>query len=171
MSAVSSPAREWQSHGGPRASSAGCAPTAFGVASPYTVSIVRRRIALEALNPKRIIACRHDGPDNIVANPRVRLMVAEISRAPVLEPHIILDVWSQPLMGHPYPMIRRMRYGPGSAWGAPRRLIKPKHPWTTDVIDKCFLAGSELFSSRARVTARRRAGLARPIDAPDRGGS
>jgi transposase InsO family protein len=38
------------------------------------------------------------------------------------------------------------------------RLTKPKHPWTTDVIDKCFLAGSELFSSRARVTARRRAG-------------
>ena len=26
------------------------------------------------------------------------------------------------------------------------RLTKPKHPWTTDVIDKCFLAGSELFS-------------------------
>jgi hypothetical protein len=38
------------------------------------------------------------------------------------------------------------------------RLTKPKHPWTTDVIDKCFLAGSELFSSRAWVTARRRAG-------------
>ena len=57
MSPVSSPAREWQSHGGPRASSAGCAPTAFGVASPYTVSIARLRIALEALNPKRITAC------------------------------------------------------------------------------------------------------------------
>ena len=38
------------------------------------------------------------------------------------------------------------------------RLTKPKHPWTTDVIDKCFLAGSELFSSRARATAWRRAG-------------
>jgi hypothetical protein len=38
------------------------------------------------------------------------------------------------------------------------RLTKPKHPWTTDEIDKCFLAGSELFSSRAWVTARRRAG-------------
>src|SRR6202040_449782 len=38
------------------------------------------------------------------------------------------------------------------------RLTKPKHPWTTDVIDKCFFAGSELFSSRAWVTARRRAG-------------
>ena len=38
------------------------------------------------------------------------------------------------------------------------RLTKPKHPWTTDVIDKCFLASSELFSSRAWVTARRRAG-------------
>jgi hypothetical protein len=38
------------------------------------------------------------------------------------------------------------------------RLTKPKHPWNTDVIDKCFLAGSALFFSRARVTARRRAG-------------
>ena len=38
------------------------------------------------------------------------------------------------------------------------RLTKPKHPWTTDVIDKCFLAGSALFCSRARVTAWRRAG-------------
>ncbi len=37
-------------------------------------------------------------------------------------------------------------------------LTKPYHPWTTDVIDKCFLAGSALFSSRAWVTARRRAG-------------
>ena len=35
---------------------------------------------------------------------------------------------------------------------------KAKSPQTTDVIDKCFLAGSELFSSRAWVTARRRAG-------------
>ena len=26
-----------------------------------------------------------------------------------------LDVWSWPLMGHPYRVIRRMRYGPGSA--------------------------------------------------------
>jgi hypothetical protein len=26
-----------------------------------------------------------------------------------------LDVWSRPLMGHPYRVIRRMRYGPGSA--------------------------------------------------------
>ena len=45
------------------------------------------------------------------------------------------------------------------------RLLKIKHlrtrpytPKTTDVIDKCFLAGSELFSSRAWATARRRAG-------------
>src|ERR1700727_195740 len=38
------------------------------------------------------------------------------------------------------------------------RLTKRKHPWTTDVIDKCFFAGSELFSSRAWVTAWRRAG-------------
>ena len=38
------------------------------------------------------------------------------------------------------------------------RLTKPNHPWTTDVIDKCFFAGSELFSSRARATAWRRAG-------------
>jgi transposase InsO family protein len=35
---------------------------------------------------------------------------------------------------------------------------KPYTPKTTDVIDKCFLARSELFSSRAWVTARRRAG-------------
>jgi transposase InsO family protein len=35
---------------------------------------------------------------------------------------------------------------------------KPYTPKTTDVIDKCFLTGSELFSSRARATARRRAG-------------
>ena len=27
-----------------------------------------------------------------------------------------LDVWSRPLMGHPYRVIRRMRYGPSSAW-------------------------------------------------------
>jgi transposase-like protein len=33
-----------------------------------------------------------------------------------------------------------------------------EHRLTTDVIDKCFLARSELFSSRAWVTARRRAG-------------
>ena len=35
---------------------------------------------------------------------------------------------------------------------------KAQTSWTTDVIDKCFLAGSALFSSRAWVTARRRAG-------------
>ena len=35
---------------------------------------------------------------------------------------------------------------------------KPYTPKTTDVIDKCFFAGSELFSSRARATAWRRAG-------------
>ena len=35
---------------------------------------------------------------------------------------------------------------------------KTKSPQTTDVIDKCFLARSELFSSRAWVTAWRRAG-------------
>jgi hypothetical protein len=38
------------------------------------------------------------------------------------------------------------------------RLTKPNHPWTTDVIDKCFLTRSALFSSRARATAWRRAG-------------
>ena len=27
-----------------------------------------------------------------------------------------VGVWSQPLMGHPYRVIRRMRYGPDSAW-------------------------------------------------------
>jgi hypothetical protein len=42
--------------------------------------------------------------------------------------------------------------------GVDHRLTKPKHPWTADVIDKCFLAGSRLFSCRARATARRRAG-------------
>jgi hypothetical protein len=35
---------------------------------------------------------------------------------------------------------------------------KTRSPQTTDVIDKCFLTGSALFSSRARATARRRAG-------------
>ena len=38
------------------------------------------------------------------------------------------------------------------------RLTRPKHPWTTDVIDKCFLAGFGLMFSCARVTAWRRAG-------------
>ena len=38
------------------------------------------------------------------------------------------------------------------------RFTKINHPWTTDVIDKWFFAGSELFSSRARATAWRRAG-------------
>src|SRR6476659_4566483 len=47
-------------------------PTAFGVASPCTRSIVRQRTALEALTPKRIAACRHDRPDDIAANTRVR---------------------------------------------------------------------------------------------------
>src|SRR6202042_3525981 len=42
--------------------------------------------------------------------------------------------------------------------GIEHRLTKPNPPWTTDVIDKCFLASSELFSSRARATAWRRAG-------------
>jgi hypothetical protein len=45
------------------ASSAGRARTAFGIAPPCTRSILRPRIALEALNPKRIAACRHDRPD------------------------------------------------------------------------------------------------------------
>jgi transposase InsO family protein len=39
------------------------------------------------------------------------------------------------------------------------RLTKPRHPWTTDVIDKCFLASADVFSSRARVTLWQRAGL------------
>ena len=37
-------------------------------------------------------------------------------------------------------------------------VLPPRSPQTTDVIDKCFLAGSGLFFSRAQVTARRRAG-------------
>ena len=55
------------------------------------------------------------------------------------------------LRGHPFARACREH-------GIEHRLTKPNHPWTTDVIDKCFLAGSELFSSRAWVTARRRAG-------------
>ena len=66
--------------------------------------------------------------------------------------------------------VRRVMTDNGSSFRSRRyakalRLLKIKHlrtrpytPKTTDVIDKCFLAGSELFSSRARVTARRRAG-------------
>lgn len=38
------------------------------------------------------------------------------------------------------------------------RLTKPRHPWTTDVIDKSLLRGSALFSAGARATAWRRAG-------------
>jgi len=38
------------------------------------------------------------------------------------------------------------------------RLTKIKHPWTTDVIDKSFLAGSAIFSRCARMTAWRRVG-------------
>src|SRR5918993_2319204 len=38
------------------------------------------------------------------------------------------------------------------------RLTKPRHPWTTDVIDKRFLRRSAVCSSRARATAWRRAG-------------
>ena len=37
------------------------------------------------------------------------------------------------------------------------RLTKPKHPWTTDVIDKCFLFRFAIFFFCARVTARQRA--------------
>ena len=38
------------------------------------------------------------------------------------------------------------------------RLTKPKHPWTTDVIDKSFFDEPAVFSFRAWVTAWRRAG-------------
>lgn len=38
------------------------------------------------------------------------------------------------------------------------RLTKPRHPWTTDVIDKSFLRESAVFSPGARVIAWRRAG-------------
>jgi hypothetical protein len=37
------------------------------------------------------------------------------------------------------------------------RTTKPKHPWTTDVIDKSFLIGFAIFSCCAWVTAWRRA--------------
>jgi transposase InsO family protein len=53
--------------------------------------------------------------------------------------------------GHPFDRVCREH-------GIEHRLTKPNHPWTTDVIDKCFFARSELFSSRAWVTAWRRAG-------------
>src|ERR1700722_14221180 len=53
--------------------------------------------------------------------------------------------------GHPFDRVCQ-------EYGIEHRLTKPNHPWTTDVIDKCFFAGSELFSSRAWVTAWRRAG-------------
>ena len=55
------------------------------------------------------------------------------------------------LRGHPFDRACREH-------GIEHRLTKPKHPWTTDVIDKRCLAGSELFSSRAWVAAWRRAG-------------
>lgn len=42
--------------------------------------------------------------------------------------------------------------------GIDHRTTKPKHPWTTDVIDKSFLRGSALFLAGARATAWRRAG-------------
>ena len=42
--------------------------------------------------------------------------------------------------------------------GIEHRFTKINHPWTTDVIDKSFLKGSAIFSSRARITAWRRAG-------------
>ena len=66
--------------------------------------------------------------------------------------------------------VRRVMTDNGSGFRSRRyakalRRLKIKHlrtrpytPKTTDVIDKCFLAGSGIFLSRARVTARRRAG-------------
>ena len=60
------------------------------------------------------------------------------------------------LRGHPFDRVCREH-------GIEHRLTKPYHPWTTDVIDKCFFAGSELFflsrmgdrvaKSRARTQA------------------
>jgi len=41
--------------------------------------------------------------------------------------------------------------------GIEHRLTKPYHPWTTDVIDKCFLFRFAIFFFCARVTARQRA--------------
>ena len=41
--------------------------------------------------------------------------------------------------------------------GIEHRLTKIKHPWTTDVIDKCFLFRFAIFFFCARVTARQRA--------------
>jgi transposase InsO family protein len=54
---------------------------------------------------------------------------------------------------------RSRRYAKALRWLRIKHLpTKPYTPKTTDVIDKCFLAGSELFSSRAWVTAWQRAG-------------
>src|ERR687893_205223 len=41
------------------------------------------------------------------------------------------------------------------------RLTKPRHPWTTDVIDKSFFGGAAVSFCRARATAWRRAGRAK----------
>jgi hypothetical protein len=44
-----------------------------------------------------------------------------------------------------------------AALGIEHRLTKINHPWTTDVIDKCFLFRFAIFSCHARVTAWQRA--------------
>ena len=44
------------------------------------------------------------------------------------------------------------------SWGIAPSYAFVGEPQTTDVIDKCLFDRSELFFSRARVTARRRAG-------------
>ena len=49
----------------------------------------------------------------IVHDEALRARAVE-SFPPVYRP--LLGVWSRPLMGHPYRVIRRMRCGPSSAW-------------------------------------------------------
>jgi transposase-like protein len=61
------------------------------------------------------------------------------------------DGWTARYRVHRFDQICR-------ANGIEHRLTKPNHPWTTDVIDKSFFDEPAVFSSRAWVTAWRRAG-------------
>ena len=70
------------------------------------------------------------------------------------------DGWTARYRVHRFDQICR-------ANGIEHRLTKPNHPWTTDVIDKSFFDEPAVFSSRAWVTAWRRAG--REVGALPRG--
>jgi hypothetical protein len=54
--------------------------------------------------------CRPDRLALVVYDMQVGI-ISQMKSAPA-----ILPVWSRPLMGHPYRVIRRMRYGPSSSW-------------------------------------------------------